>query len=146
MAYRLDGNFHRAGLLDDLAPHYFAAMLDLCPVAALAEDRFSHRVMSYGNSRHSLKQSFKRGALSPEQEKEVLAALEIAARPQPPGEPLNWFETGQPRKWHPMVSLQEFNWKINPIEKTKFFRNVVFTNGHLVDGDTRTVHYGVWTA
>jgi predicted GH43/DUF377 family glycosyl hydrolase len=27
-------------------------------------------------------------------------------------------------------------------EQTGFFGNVVFTNGHLVDGDTLTVHYG----
>jgi predicted GH43/DUF377 family glycosyl hydrolase len=29
-----------------------------------------------------------------------------------------------------------------PYEKTGFFGNVVFTNGHLVDGDTVTMYYG----
>jgi len=29
-----------------------------------------------------------------------------------------------------------------PYEQTGFFGNVVFTNGHLIDGDTITVYYG----
>ncbi len=29
-----------------------------------------------------------------------------------------------------------------PYEQTGFFGNVVFTNGHLVEGDTVTVYYG----
>ena len=29
-----------------------------------------------------------------------------------------------------------------PYELTGFFGNVVFTNGHVVDGDTVTVYYG----
>ena len=29
-----------------------------------------------------------------------------------------------------------------PYEQTGFFGNVVFTNGHLVDGDTITMYYG----
>ena len=29
-----------------------------------------------------------------------------------------------------------------PYEKTGFFGNVIFTNGHLVDGDTVTIYYG----
>ena len=31
---------------------------------------------------------------------------------------------------------------IAPYETTGFFGNVVFTNGHLVDGDTVTLYYG----
>lgn len=31
---------------------------------------------------------------------------------------------------------------VAPYEKTGFFGNVVFTNGHLVDGDTITLYYG----
>ena len=31
---------------------------------------------------------------------------------------------------------------IAPYEQTGFFGNVVFTNGHLVEGDTVTIYYG----
>lgn len=54
--------------------------------------------------------SFKKGTLSPEQEKEVAAALEIASKPQPLGEPLDWFETVQPRRWKLMGETVEFDW------------------------------------
>jgi predicted GH43/DUF377 family glycosyl hydrolase len=29
-----------------------------------------------------------------------------------------------------------------PYEQTGFFGNVIFTNGHLVDGDSLTIYYG----
>lgn len=42
--------------------------------------------------------SFKRGALTEEQETTVASALALAARPQPPAEPLDWFEAVNPAR------------------------------------------------
>ncbi len=54
--------------------------------------------------------SFKKGTISPEQENEVAAALEIASKPQPLGEPLDWFDTPHPRHWKLMGKTVEFDW------------------------------------
>lgn len=54
--------------------------------------------------------SFKKGTLTPEQDQEVAAALAIAAKSQPLGRPLDWFETRQPRKWELMGKVVEFDW------------------------------------
>lgn len=42
--------------------------------------------------------SFKKGALNAEQEKIVAEALEIASKPQPLGEPLDWFDAANPTR------------------------------------------------
>ena len=70
--------------------------------------------------------SFKRGALTAEQEKAVAWALAIASRPQPLGEPLDWFEAvnptrglaaishleggAAPRRWKLMGRTVEYDW------------------------------------
>ena len=70
--------------------------------------------------------SFKRGALTAEQEKTVAAALAIASRPQPLAEPLDWFEAvnptrgleaishleggAAPRRWKLMGQVVEYDW------------------------------------
>lgn len=54
--------------------------------------------------------SFKRGALTAQQEEEVKAALDVAAAPQPLGEPLDWFDTRQARKWRLMDENVNFQW------------------------------------
>jgi alpha-galactosidase len=54
--------------------------------------------------------SLKKGALTPEQEKEVAAALAIAAKPQPLGEPLDWMETRLPTHWKLMGEEKTYDW------------------------------------
>ncbi len=70
--------------------------------------------------------SFKRGALTAEQEKTVAGALDIASRPQPLGEPLDWLEVSNPtrglvaishldggaapRRWKLMDKVVEYDW------------------------------------
>jgi hypothetical protein len=70
--------------------------------------------------------SFKKGALTLEQEKAVAQALEIASRPQTLGEPLDWFEItnptrgldpmshleggAAPRRWKLMDKVVEYDW------------------------------------
>ena len=70
--------------------------------------------------------SFKRGALTAEQEKVVAGALAIASHPQPLGEPLDWFEAvnptrgleaishleggAAPRRWKLMGKIVEYDW------------------------------------
>jgi len=70
--------------------------------------------------------SFKKGALTPEQETVVAAALELASRPQPLAEPLDWFEAknptrgleaiahleggAAPRRWKLMGQVVEYDW------------------------------------
>jgi len=39
-------------------------------------------------------------------------------------------------------SLEPIMEPIAPYEQTGFFGNVVFTNGHVLDGDTITLYYG----
>jgi len=56
--------------------------------------------------------SFKKGSVTPGQEKEIAAALLNASVKQPLGEPLDWFETLQPSKWKLMGKVVDFNWKI----------------------------------
>jgi alpha-galactosidase len=54
--------------------------------------------------------SIKKGAITPEQEKEVAAALASAAKPQPTGEPLNWMETRLPTRWKLMGEEKSYDW------------------------------------
>ena len=70
--------------------------------------------------------SIKKGALTTEQEKIVAAALSAAARPQPLGEPLDWFEAvnptrgadslkhleggAAPRRWKLGGKVVEYDW------------------------------------
>lgn len=70
--------------------------------------------------------SFKRGALTQEQERVVAEALAIASRPQPLAEPLDWFEAvnptrrleafshleggASPRRWRLQGRLVEYDW------------------------------------
>lgn len=56
--------------------------------------------------------SFKKGSLTPEQEQEVAAALEIASKPQPLGEPLDGFDSLQPRRWKLMGTAVEYDWSL----------------------------------
>jgi len=56
--------------------------------------------------------SFKKGSVTPEQEKEIAVALLNASKKQPLGEPLDWFETMTPSKWKLMGKVVDFNWKI----------------------------------
>ena len=74
--------------------------------------------------------SFKRGALTAEQEKVVAAALAIASRPQPLGEPLDWYEVtnpargleaishleggAAPRRWKLMGKIVAYDWSCRP--------------------------------
>jgi alpha-galactosidase len=55
--------------------------------------------------------SFKKGALAPEQEKEVAAALEVAAKPQSLGEPLDWQEKLCPVSWILNGKIHSFEWE-----------------------------------
>jgi alpha-galactosidase len=75
--------------------------------------------------------SFKRGALTEEQEKAVAEALAIAARPQPLAEPLDWFEAmnptrgleaishleggAAPKRWKLMGKIVEYDWTCAPV-------------------------------
>lgn len=54
--------------------------------------------------------SFKRGALTAEQERDVARALAIAATPQPTGEPLDWLEQLRPRTWKLMGQTATYDW------------------------------------
>ncbi|MGO8750719.1 MAG: hypothetical protein ACLQNE_32615 [Thermoguttaceae bacterium] len=54
--------------------------------------------------------SFKRGSVTPEQERALQAALAAASQPQPAGEPLDWFDTRLPRRWRLAGSVSEFTW------------------------------------
>src|SRR5665647_2254620 len=56
--------------------------------------------------------SLKKGSVTPDQEKEIAAALLIASKKQPLGEPLDWFETIQPTKWKLMGKVVNFNWNL----------------------------------
>ena len=56
--------------------------------------------------------SFKKGSVTPEQEKEIETALLNASKKQPLAEPLDWFETIQPTKWKLMGKVVTFNWKM----------------------------------
>lgn len=56
--------------------------------------------------------SFKKESVTPEQEKEISAALLNASKKQPLGEPLDWFETIQPARWKLMGKVVNFNWKM----------------------------------
>ena len=55
--------------------------------------------------------SFKKGSVTPEQEKVIADALAIAARTQPLGEPLDWFDSLQPTHWKLMGHQVEYKWK-----------------------------------
>ncbi|MDP4291745.1 MAG: hypothetical protein Q8908_11740, partial [Bacteroidota bacterium] len=55
--------------------------------------------------------SFKKGSVTPEQEKEISTALLNASKPGPLGEPLDWFDTIQPSKWKLRGKVVDFNWK-----------------------------------
>jgi len=67
------------------------------------------------NSGTPLLISIKKGALSADQEKEVISALAIAAQPQPLGEPLDWFETIQPQKWKLRGEVKAYDWNPKPV-------------------------------
>ena len=54
--------------------------------------------------------SFKKDALTAEQEKQVAKALKFASKKQPLGEPLDWFENIQPSKWKLMGQVVNYNW------------------------------------
>jgi alpha-galactosidase len=74
--------------------------------------------------------SFKKDALTEEQEKTVAEALAIASRPRPLGEPLDWFEAANPtrgleaishleggaapRRWKLMGKIVEYDWTCQP--------------------------------
>lgn len=58
--------------------------------------------------------SFKKGSVTPEQEQVIATALLNGSRVQPLGEPLDWFDTIQPKQWKLMGKTVHFNW-----EKTK---------------------------
>ena len=71
--------------------------------------------------------SLKKDALTPEQEKTVAEALDNASRPQPLGEPLDWFEAvnpargldpfthleggAAPKRWKLMGRIVEYDWQ-----------------------------------
>lgn len=54
--------------------------------------------------------SYKAGALTPEQEKEVAAALARAAKPQRVAEPQDWMETIQPKTWKFQDTTKTYDW------------------------------------
>jgi len=54
--------------------------------------------------------SFKRGSVTPEQERALKVALAAASKPLPAGEPLDWFDTKLPRRWRLAGSEREFRW------------------------------------
>ena len=54
--------------------------------------------------------SFKRGSVTPEQERALKVALAAASKPLPAGEPLDWFDTRLPRRWKLDGSQSEFDW------------------------------------
>jgi alpha-galactosidase len=54
--------------------------------------------------------SFKKGSVTPEQEKDISAALALAARPHPTAEPLDWLTTLQPEAWKLDGKRVEFDW------------------------------------
>jgi alpha-galactosidase len=54
--------------------------------------------------------SFKKGSVTPEQEKVIAAALEVASQPQPLAEPLDWFTELMPKRWVLRGKTVEFDW------------------------------------
>jgi alpha-galactosidase len=54
--------------------------------------------------------SFKDNSVTPEQEQALKAALAIASKPQPTGEPLDWFSTRLPKRWKLDGKEQMFYW------------------------------------
>jgi len=56
--------------------------------------------------------SFKKGSVTPEQEKEIATALLNASKKQPLAEPLDWFDTLHPSKWKLMGKEVTFKWKL----------------------------------
>jgi alpha-galactosidase len=63
--------------------------------------------------------SFKRGTVTPQQEQALKVALAAASKPQPNGEPLDWFKTRLPRRWTLDGSESEFNWFESTAPKAK---------------------------
>ncbi len=55
--------------------------------------------------------SFKKGSVTPEQEQVIATALLNGSKAQPLGEPLDWFETIQPKQWKLMGKTVNFNWE-----------------------------------
>lgn len=49
-------------------------------------------------------------ALGTDQKRDLRAALAVAARPQPLGEPLDWQRTSWPAKWKLMGAVRSFDW------------------------------------
>ena len=49
-------------------------------------------------------------ALGAEQRRDLRAALALAARPQPLGEPLDWLETTWPTRWRLMNDERTYDW------------------------------------
>jgi alpha-galactosidase len=58
--------------------------------------------------------SFKRNALTAGQEREVAAALALAAKRQPLGEPLDWMQSRQPVQWRLGPGEKTFEWNDQP--------------------------------
>lgn len=54
--------------------------------------------------------SFKRGSVTPEQEKDISAALAVAAEKQPLARPLDWLYTAQPQIWQVMNEKRTYHW------------------------------------
>lgn len=50
------------------------------------------------------------GYMKAEQKKAVLSALDIASKPQPVGEPLDWLSSICPRRWRLLGKEVDFNW------------------------------------
>jgi alpha-galactosidase len=55
--------------------------------------------------------SFKKGSVTPGQEQIIATALLNGSKVQPLGEPLDWFETLQPKSWRLMGKTVTFNWQ-----------------------------------
>jgi alpha-galactosidase len=49
-------------------------------------------------------------ALGVDQKRDLRAALAIAAKPQPLGEPLDWQQTAWPEKWKLMGGKRSYDW------------------------------------
>ena len=49
-------------------------------------------------------------AIGPEQERALKAAFALAAEPQPVGEPLDWMQTGTPRRWKLHGQETHYDW------------------------------------
>ena len=62
--------------------------------------------------------SFKRNSVTPEQEQALKAALAIASKLQPTGEPLDWFNSRSPNRWILDGKEQKFYWsRLPPMTK-----------------------------